>query len=153
MKKIGNPFIVGIEKFKPYYERQKKLNIYDEVYCTDIMDFILNEKYDLIICSELIEHLEKAESIKLIERLENYFNKLLIITTPLGFMKTKGYDKNKYQIHKSGYKINDFRKRGFKTRIVQMQQLPRSIKLIHWIYKRALRRFPQEVIVAYKWNE
>lgn len=47
--------------------------------------------------------------------MERWAKKKAIIFTPNGFLKQKEYDKDKLQIHKSGWSIDDFKSLGFKV--------------------------------------
>lgn len=154
MKFEGDPYIIGIEKFKTYFERQKKLCIYNEIYNVDIVEYIKNTKrrFDIIICSELIEHLNKKNGLYLIDKLDEKFNKVLIFTTPYKFMRNKiGYDDNIYGKHLSGYYLKYFIKKGFKIKIIRHIPIPRPLRPIHFVYNKMRGRYAYgKVIIAYK---
>lgn len=154
MKKRGDFIITGIERFTRYVAIHNEMNIYTETYLLDVRDmsnFYYFRKYDLIICGELVEHLTKEEADVLLDKLDSMFNKMLIVTTPLGFMKTVGYDNNKYQIHKSGYDKKYFKDRGFTVKIVRMQPLSRPVRFFDFIWRKIMRRYAtRKQIIAYK---
>jgi len=86
LSKYGN--IVGIEPVKPVVKYAKKMFPHIEFICGTTKDLIRNNdifnKYDLIVASEVIEHIPdnyKEEFIEDISKLLNE-NGFLIITTP-----------------------------------------------------------------------
>lgn len=155
MTKEGNPYIIGVEAYRPYFIKQIKLNVYDEVYYMNVLDFIkdCDDEFDLIICGELLEHLFKKDGLYLIEKCLTMFNKILIFTTPYKFMKnTIGYDGNIYYgKHKSGYELEEFIKRDFNIKVIRHIPIPRILRPIHFIYNKLRGRYAYgRTIVAYK---
>jgi hypothetical protein len=72
--------------------------------------------YDLALCLEMIEHLERADVFKILDALTRRARKVLV-TTPLGFRRQE-YDELPYETHRSGwypwqfsgrYHVHDFR--------------------------------------------
>lgn len=69
---------------------------------------------DICLVLDMIEHLPKREGYNLI----NYFQskaKVLIISTPNGFLKQEKTPENPHQEHLSGWTCNDFEKLNFKV--------------------------------------
>lgn len=111
---VDIPYKVGVEMFPAYLEESKKKNIHDEYIEGNIllMEFP-SKSYDLVFCSEVIEHLEKDDGVKLLDNAEKWACKKVIITTPNGFLQQDEYDNNPLQIHKSGWTALEFQKRGY----------------------------------------
>lgn len=116
--------IIGIEIFKPYIVEAARIGVYNRLINSDITklpSYIKREKFDVVLCLQLIEHLDKSIAIKKIQEWEKMAVKKIIITTPVGFMK---YDRvecdnkqiNEVDIHRSGWYPHEFRKRGYTVR-------------------------------------
>jgi len=107
--------IDGVEIFSDYIKPYHYL-FYNEIYFTDALFFMREnqKKYDLIICGDIIEHMEKEDGFELISLcLKN--SKYLLINIPLGknWVQTKKYD-NIYEEHKSVWEKKDFKKYRYK---------------------------------------
>jgi len=92
---------------KPYHSY-----FYDNVYVEDALKFIgeNNDKYDLIICGDVIEHFEKNIAEKFIGDCLKKCRYLMIII-PVGKNWEQGeINNNKYEIHRSIWSNSDFRK-------------------------------------------
>jgi len=71
---------------------------------------------DTVYLIDVIEHLEKKESLKLLKKTEMIARKQIIVFTPLGFLEQKhpdgkdawGMDGGKMQEHRSGWEPEDF---------------------------------------------
>ena len=91
----------------------------------DIMNFtgvtknlkalIGKDKVDCVIALHVVEHLEKDQSLKLINQMHHWASKIIIIETPNGFLKQEGTKNNPYQAHLCGYTVNELRSLGFKV--------------------------------------
>ena len=92
--------VINIDVWKPYLTRGDIL--------ADIRHLPLRDNCaDMIFCIEVIEHLERAEGLKLVEDLKK-MGKQIIISTPDHFYSIEKLDGNPYQLHKSSYKREDF---------------------------------------------
>lgn len=108
---------VGIDMYKPSIEELKKLKIHDEYKVGNVLKlstYFKPKSFDAVIALDVIEHLEKEEGFELLSQMETIAKKKVIILTPFGFTEQHSYDGNPYQIHKSGWYISDFKKRGYK---------------------------------------
>jgi len=111
---------IGIEIYKPYLNEavQKFTKIHG-----NLMEFetlVSEQFYDCAMLIDVIEHLTKCNAEKLLNKLQNNFNKILIVT-PCGFFKqevdplNKGNDK--YQKHLSGWTKQDLKEFNFNVNI------------------------------------
>jgi ubiquinone/menaquinone biosynthesis C-methylase UbiE len=151
--KLGyEPYIVGLEIFSPYIERQSKLGLYDKIVEASVLDIPFDDGYfDVVLASEIIEHLEQKDGLKMINEIERVSKNLVIITTPFGFMKQEECDGNKYQIHRSKWYPSDFIKMGYEVKVLNPQPLTRSVKLFDDI-RRKIFNLPKPIreIFAHK---
>ena len=109
--------IVGIDSFRPSIDFVKKLGIYDVVIEQDISKAPIpydDKSFDLVLCMEVIEHLEKNEGLKLLDELTRV-GRRVIVSTPVAYFQQPMYDGNPYQVHKSHYSMKELEKKGFEV--------------------------------------
>jgi len=106
----------GVDFFDDYIKSSEEKKIHSEYIKADITAVDFEPKsYEVVLCSEVIEHLKKDVGLKLLEKMEKWAAKKVIITTPNGFLPQPQYDENKFQEHQSGWSVEDFRKRGYRV--------------------------------------
>ncbi len=111
-------YSVGVDAFAPSIEKSKKLNIHNEYRQMDILDIDKEfepDSFDCVLASDLIEHLEKDEGYRLIESMEKIAKKKIIIFTPNGFLPQGEYDNNPWQLHKSGWEVEEMKAKGYEV--------------------------------------
>ena len=81
----------------------------------NLTNLIGKQQVDCVVALHVVEHLEKSDSLRLINQMHNWANKMIIIETPNGFLKQKGTFENPYQEHLCGYSVNELRQLGFKV--------------------------------------
>lgn len=107
---------VGIDIYKPTLAKSKKNKIHDSYVAGDIAHldrYFKPKSFDAIIALDVVEHLPKKQSLKMIEQMEKIAKKKVIILTPNDFYHQKSLGGNPYQEHKSGWSVNDFISRGY----------------------------------------
>jgi hypothetical protein len=108
-------YSVGVDMFRPYLLESKKKKIHNSYVRSDIRKVEFKEKsFDCVTCLDVLEHLEKDESFKLIEKMQNWAKKKLILLLPNGFPLQDEYDGNPLQIHKSGWSVDELEPFGVK---------------------------------------
>ena len=91
-------------------------NYYEDVLACDIRALPFKAKsFDVAICVEVIEHLEKKEGLELIKKMEKIARRQVIITTPWGYMPLEERDDNPHLNHLSGWTPAEFEKMGYKV--------------------------------------
>lgn len=87
--------------------------------------------YDLILAMDIIEHMEKKDAILF---LKDCFSvaKNVIISTPLGFRKQDEISGNSLEIHRSGWKISELVKLGFRCKIFSVMSVGRREIVGFW---------------------
>lgn len=114
--------VTGIDIHKKSLKEASELGIYENLLSGNLVDVcnILvknHKKFDLVFCSQVIEHITKKDGNKILDLAEKLAKKRIYFGTPRGFMKQpemfiRG---NPYQNHKSGWSLDEFRKRGYKV--------------------------------------
>lgn len=78
-----------------------------------VLPMLLDRDYDLVYALDVIEHLEKADGRRLLNELERVARRRVLIFTPNGFQPQE--DENPWNVHRSGWTPDDFRRRGYVT--------------------------------------
>lgn len=155
-EKTGDPIILGLDIWIPYIKHVKNFHstyarIYNELIIADarympFRDHILN----LLIASEILEHLTREDGFQLLNELERICNNRIITSTPSRFIEQGELDNNPYQRHISLWKKEDLINLGYETKVIY-PKLPKTLEIVDQI-KRLIFRLPKPlgVIVAWK---
>ena len=80
------------------------------------------KSFDVVICCEMIEHLPKEDGPKLMEVLETVARKIVLFTTPWGFLlqdprkeSQEPWANNPHQEHLCWYEPEDFIEKGYRV--------------------------------------
>jgi 2-polyprenyl-3-methyl-5-hydroxy-6-metoxy-1,4-benzoquinol methylase len=105
--------LVGIEGFKKY--KNPAWGVYDKIIIGDIRKEIhnLDESFDLILMTDVIEHFTMEEGKQLLIELRGMAKKAVIISTPAIFFEQGAAYGNDFEIHKSLWRLNDFQQLGY----------------------------------------
>lgn len=111
--------VVGIDLFKPNIKKTKKTGVYKRVILSDLRKMkFKKESFDIVLASQVIEHINKKEGLKMISIIEKISKKRVIIYTPNGFVPFDPFevvDNNPLQVHKSGWEVKEMRKYGYRV--------------------------------------
>lgn len=152
----GIPSVIGIDKDPQSIEFAKTfMPFYKEVYLRDVTDIpypndITNQSIDIIICSEVLEHLlDKDLGLKLIKYLCT-LAPLIIITCPEGDQRNKIY-KEDWHNHNIMWHQEDFKQLGFKTK--HISSYPKKFEwFLNIIKKITIGKSLVNTIIAWKIN-
>ncbi len=118
----GEYKIVGIDINKEDLEIAKKRVtennklIFEDLLLVDLTKRIpFNKKFDVVLCSQVIEHLKKEKALELIERMEKLAKKRIIVATINGFFQFNTRVAGEHDIHLSGWSPKEFTIRGYKV--------------------------------------
>ncbi len=112
-------YSVGVDIFQPSIDKSKKAGIHNAYKRGNILSIdtmFKKGQFDAVIALDLIEHLEKKQGYDLIKKMSRLAKKKIIVMTPNGFYKQEQYEGNPYQVHRSGWDVDDFLKLGFTVR-------------------------------------
>jgi len=87
----------GIEIYKPYIEKYKPQNLYENFYLGDIREFKYGNKYDLIIFGDVLEHMSVEDAQKVLEYAWDRCQDL-IVAVPYMFEQGEK-NGNPYEVH------------------------------------------------------
>ena len=97
-------------------DRARAIALYEQVIEEDALKVNFDEKsVDVVVLIELIEHLEPSEGEDLLRRAGSWARKKVIITTPNGFLPQGEIHGNPWQVHRSGWTIDNFQLHGMRV--------------------------------------
>ena len=114
--KCNISYSIGVDLFEQYLQESKMRDIHKQYIKADVRRIEFKPKsFDAVIAIEVLEHLTKQEGAELLNKMEQWARKKVIITTPNGYLHQDTYDDNPLQEHMSGWRANEFRKLGFRV--------------------------------------
>lgn len=106
---------VGVDIYGQYIKDCKEKKIHTEYIKLNIRDLPFKDKsFDVVIGLQILEHLHKKDSWKVLEKMEKIAKKQIIVAMPIGKTYHPAVDGNKHQLHLSGFYPEEFVKRGYK---------------------------------------
>ena len=96
---LNHAYWIGVEAWEPYLEEFGLRDIYNEVYVEDVRHFDFSKigNVDLVFAGDILEHMTKEESIKVVLEVLK-FSKKLIISIPITHFPQNS-EVNPYEIH------------------------------------------------------
>ncbi len=111
-------YAVGVDGFLLTIEKSRAHQIHHDYKQADLLeiDSIFEPKsFNVVLASDVIEHFEKADGLKLLEKMEKVARKKVIVFTPNGFQQQGEFENNPYQRHLSGWTVEEMSSLGFKV--------------------------------------
>lgn len=109
-------YLCSIDITPTYLKFVKERNVYDDLVLCDCTCLPFRDRsFDLVLLSEVLEHLEKKEGYAVLEQLERIARQLIIITVPQGLLKQEGVGGIDAEKHRSAWYANEFKKLGYKV--------------------------------------
>jgi len=110
-------FSVGAVSFRPNLLHCRAAGIYDDLVCCDVRYLPFPpESFDVVLCGEVVEHLERLDALALVKSMEDIARRQVVISTPVGRCPQQAYDGNPHQAHRSTWLPQDFRRLGYTVR-------------------------------------
>lgn len=148
-KKIS---MLAIEKWPDNCDIIEATGLYTHVINDDALnlaDYYGVNTVDVVLASQVLEHLTRNQGLKLIKIMKSIASRLVIITTPLGFMDvTAENNPNPFERHLSGWTEADFQVLGFLTEVLDMRPLTRSIKIVDNVRRALFGLYDPRQIIA-----
>jgi hypothetical protein len=138
LKRKIRAYTVGVDLHLPSLRDARKMNAHSDYIAADVRKLPIKEKsVDGVLCSQVIEHLMKAEGSELVDSLERTARIRVLIATPVGFIPyvslRRDTSSNPLQVHKSGWTPNFFRLKGYSVRFQGLRVAYRPGGLMHKI--------------------
>jgi Methyltransferase domain len=111
------PFTVGVDLFEPFLQESRRTGIHTDYVLADLRTVAFRPKsFDAVIAAEVLEHLTREEGAMLLQRMEEWARKKVIVTTPNGFLEQDAYEDNPLQEHQSGWNSEELGRLGYRVR-------------------------------------
>lgn len=115
-KRHSITYAQGVDIFQPYINRLATRSLFDKLTLADVTRIKIQPKsYDVVMLSQVIEHLKSSQADKILNQMESAAKKVVIIATPFGQIDYQTDDGNEYQHHHSYYFPDFFTRRGYKV--------------------------------------
>lgn len=103
LKRNWKTELIGIEVFPNYIQDLQRWT-YDKIIISDITKIDISSlgNFDIVLIMDVLEHLNYEDGKRVIKELKK-ISKLIIISTPCGYVKQIGICGNEHEIHKTGW--------------------------------------------------
>lgn len=112
---LNIPYSVGVELSDPYLQESKRLGTHSEYIAADIREIeFQNNSFDAVVALGVMEYLTKQEAIELIQKMERWASKKIMIQASNASIKNqtdRNYNATKNR--KSTWKPEEFNNLGF----------------------------------------
>lgn len=108
---------VGVDAHADSLQRSATNRIHHSYVQADVRklrDHFKPKSFDAVVALDVIEHLEKNEGWELLAAIESIARRKVIVFTPNGFL-AQGADDNPWQVHLSGWTVEEFTSRGYQV--------------------------------------
>lgn len=109
---------VGVDAHEPAIEASRRAGVHSDhvaLNALKIAERFGTKAFDCVAATDLIEHLEKADGLRLLDAMETVARRKVVIFTPNGFLPQSSYGGNDFQIHRSGWSVEEMRERGYRV--------------------------------------
>lgn len=110
------PVTVGVDAHEASIRLSREMGIHDEYVRMDILDiadYFGPDSFDVVVALDVVEHFERADGARLLHAVETVARRLVIVFTPNGFLPQPALEDNPWQVHRSGWRVEDFEARGY----------------------------------------
>lgn len=121
---IRAKFILGVDVWPKYLNKIKHLHPTVQLKMDELWRF-MDDSFDVVICLDVVEHLEESLALNVIDECKRIARKTAIVYTPSEFKDNMESTKNAwglgecpYQEHKCLLGMADFVKRGYNVELV-----------------------------------
>ena len=109
-------YLCSVDITPTYLKFVKERNVYDDLILCDCTCLPFRDRsFDLVLLSEVLEHLEKKQGYTMLKQLERIARQLIIVTVPQGLLKQEGVGGIDAEKHRSAWYTSEFKKLGYKV--------------------------------------
>jgi hypothetical protein len=108
---------VGVDNFTPALLESRKKKIHDRSVKSPllkILEKIPPHSFETVVLLDVIEHFTKDEGSALLQIAESLATKKVVVFTPNGFLAQGKLLKNPYQVHRSGWTVEELKTLGYR---------------------------------------
>jgi len=116
IQRFNIPFTVGVELFDRSLRESKRKGIHSQYIKADIRELEFKPKsFDAVIAIEVLEHLTKQEGYELLNKMEKWARKKVVVVTPNRYFRQLDYYDNPLQEYKSNWSVKELRNIEYKV--------------------------------------
>jgi len=118
LRQLEVPHCVGLDGYRPDFEKARSLNTQDELIFGDVRELTTLFKpgqFDACIAMDVIEHMPKEDGLKLMRDMELIAKKKVVFFTPNGFLPQRQSADSDLQAHFSGWEAEEMKSHGYKV--------------------------------------
>jgi SAM-dependent methyltransferase len=120
----GRFILVGVDVSIPALCMARKRKVYRDLVLGDVRCLpFRNRAFDVLICAEVLEHLERRDGEHLLDDLTRLACRQILLTTPVGEYEQGSIESNPFQEHRRIWNPDELKMRGYKVRGVGLQGL------------------------------
>jgi SAM-dependent methyltransferase len=117
-------YAAGTDIFEPYLREAKQQQVHDEYIRCDVRRLPFKSKsFDIVLCLEVLEHLEKEAGEELLQAMEGLARRQVLLTTPVGKYSQKPYDGNPSQEHRHIWHPAELKEKGYQAVTLGLRDL------------------------------
>ena len=109
---------VGVDLYEPWLNESREKGIHDDYKALNVLQIERRfgpKAFDVALCCDLLEHLDKADGADLLGQMERVAKSRVVVLTPNGFLPQEPTWGNPYQEHRSGWTAGELRERGYRV--------------------------------------
>ncbi|MBI4333638.1 MAG: class I SAM-dependent methyltransferase [Chloroflexi bacterium] len=115
---------VGVDIFEPYLREAVEARTHDNYVRCDVRRLPFRRKtFDVVICLEVLEHLDREDGCQLLSDLEETARRQVIVSTPLGKYDQEAYDDNPAQLHRYLWSPQEMKEKGYRVVTLGLRNL------------------------------
>ena len=108
-------FLVGVDVWKPFLKRLRKMKIYDALLLVKLPYLPFRPKsFDVVLACEILEHLNKKDGVSLLEKVEQVASGSVIVSFPVNYVQGV-VEGNPYEEHVTEWTVKELRAKGYWT--------------------------------------
>jgi SAM-dependent methyltransferase len=144
--------LIGLDIHEPTIAWCRQHGFHDDYVCADAAAAEALPDVDVIVATDLIEHLEKPAALATMAAFERKAAAAVILLTPNGLIFNPFTDENPFMEHRCGFRVPEFEALAYECRGLGgprfMRGAPRSPRPITVpmlaLFSRAMRRLPRQ---------
>lgn len=108
--------LVGVDAFEPDLARAAELGTHDEFVRLDarrIRERFGDGEFDACAAVDVIEHFTREDGVVFLRALEKIARRIVLISTPNGFLRQMSAENGDHQEHLSGWNTAEMRREGY----------------------------------------
>jgi 2-polyprenyl-3-methyl-5-hydroxy-6-metoxy-1,4-benzoquinol methylase len=115
---LGVKRSTGIDGYKPDLEEARRRSAHDEFVLGDVREldrYFKPDQFDAVVAFDVIEHLNKEDSLRLMQTMEKIARCKVVFFTPNGFLPQHHLHNNDLQEHLSSWETAEMEQHGYRV--------------------------------------